>query len=217
MGSGSMSASTGAKATNGAAGTTIFGLLAFGIVSMLFGLSQLPGPHGTAFDVGIGFPALWVTGPVVAASMTTLGGLLLALVGLVMLFRSQDPFWAVSFTGYGAFWAIWSGVSSTTAAHLAGYGTAGFAFVWFLFTLTFLINSFKRGWMTFLLYLVVAIGFILLVIEFWQWGGATTVAPISGDELGAIGGFWIVAGILAWYAGTARLTELNWDKRLPFS
>jgi len=218
MGSDSSSGASGAKGANGQAATAIFGMLAFGIVSMLFGLSQLPGPHGTPFDTAVLFPPLiWVTGGTVALSMLTLGGVALFLVGLVMMFKGHDAYWTVAFTGYGAFWIIWSTVSASASAHAAtGYGTAGVAFVWLLFTLTFLISSFKHGWMTFLFYLALAISFLLLVVEYWQWGGGPTTT-ISGYELGAIGGFWIFTGFIAWYAATARLTEMNWGRKLPLT
>lgn len=201
-------------ATNTNAGMSIFGLLAFGLVSMLFGLSQLPGPYGHGFDLPIA-ANLYVTGATVSLTMTTLGGVALFLVGIVMFLKSAEPYWAVAFTGYGAFWAI-LGTVATTAANYStyGYGTAGFALVWMLFTLTLLISSFKHGWMTFLFYLVLFIGLALLVVEFWQWGAGGATTKISGDELGVIGGFWIAAGILAWYGGTSRLTELNWGRKL---
>ena len=220
-GSGSMSGAPDTKA-NETHGPAILGLLAFGMMSILFGLSQLPGPYGSGFDAKtpVGFYTIWTPGATVTASMGLLGGLVLVLVGLIILFRGWGTYWGVAFFGYGAFWAIWAGVSPVVNNHiLYGFGTAGFAFVWLMFTLTFLLSSMKHGWMTFLFFLVLTLSYILLVVEFWQWGAWANGHPpsatiIPGTELAAIGGFWILSGFLAWYLGTARLTEMNYGRKL---
>lgn len=222
MGSGGMPTTMGGRAMNDSDGPTILGLLAFGLTSILFGLSQLPGPFGSGFVTKtiFGFNTVWLPATVVTGTMTTLGGIVLILLGLIMLFKAWNPYWGVAFFGFGAFWVAWSGISSTLADHTVnGYGTAGFAFVWLLFSLTFLITSLKHGWTTFVFYLVLTLGFIMLVIEFWQYAAWSSKLPlsasiISGDELGVIAGLWILAGIIAWYAGTARLTELTYGRKV---
>ena len=215
-GSSGMPGAPGGKMTSGTDGPTILGLLAFGLMSMLFGLSQLPGPYGSGFITKstFAFNVIWLPGGTVTGSMITLGGVVLILAALLILFKGWGNFWGVSLFGYGAFWISWSGISPSLLNHVAfGYGTAGFAFLWVLFSLTFLISSMKHGWMTFIFFLVVTIAYILLVVEAWQWGAKPTT-PISGFELGAIGGFWILAGIIGWYSGTARLAEYTYGKKV---
>lgn len=210
-----VTAGTANKMGDGMVGPAVLGFLAFGLMSLLFGLSQLPGPYSNGFNVefnvGLG---LWATGATVTLTMTILGGLVLLLIGIIVFLKSGHPFWGSAFFGYGAFWLAWSTISGTTVNHtLYGYGTAGFLILWVLFTLTYLISSLKHGWTTFFFFLVVLISFILLVVEAWQWGSKPT-SPIAGYELGVIGGFWILSGIIGWYAGTARLAEHTYGKKI---
>jgi len=207
------SAGTGTKLSGGMVGPTTLGFLAFGLMSILFGLSQLPGPYSTGFNVQVSL-GIWATGSIVSLTMLMLGGIVLILIGGIAFLKSGHPFWSSAFFGFGAFWLIWSSVASSGNNHLLyGYGVAGFALLWVLFSLTYLISSMKHGWMTFIFFLVVTIAYILLVVEAWQWGAKPTT-PISGFELGAIGGFWILAGIIGWYSGTARLAEYTYGKKV---
>ncbi len=222
MGSSGMSGPSGVRAMSDSDGATIIGMLAFGITAILFGLGQLPGPFGSGFvtKTSIGLWTLWIPAGAVTVTMSTFGGVVLLLIGLIMLFRAWSPYHAVAFIGFGAFWIAWSSVVGTVADHTVnGYGTAGFAFVWLLFSLTFLITSLKHGWGTFFFHLVLSLAFVMLTVEFWQYGAwASKAVPsagiISGDELGVIAGLWILAGVLAWYAGTARMAELTYGRKV---
>jgi uncharacterized protein len=199
MGSDSSSGAPGGGMANKMASPAILGLLAFGMTAILFGLSQLPKPYGNGF---VGFAGVQDTELI-------LGGLVLILVGLIALWRGH-LFWGTAFFGYGAFWASWAAVTTLTP----GYATAAVAFIWLMFTLTFLISSFKHGWVTFFFLLFLFIGFILLVIEFWQWGSGGLTTKISSGESWAIGAIWIIAGFIAWYNGTAQLTEHTYGKKI---
>ncbi len=221
-GSGSMSGAPDNKA-NETQGPTILGLLAFGMMSILFGLSQLPGPYASGFvnKTVIGAWTIWTPGGAVTASMGFLGGLILVLIGLIILFRGWGTYWGVALFGYGAWWATMASVAPAPATThvLYGFGTAGFAFIWLMFTLTFLFSSMKHGWVTFIFFVALTIAYILLVIEYWQWGAWANGHPpsatiIPGTELAAIGGFWILSGFLAWYLGTSRLTEMNYGRKV---
>jgi succinate-acetate transporter protein len=205
------------KAANGMLGPTVLGFLAFGLMSILFGLSQLPGPYGTGFNVqnAFGLNTVFTPTGTITGTMATWGGLVLILIGIIIFLKSGPPFWGSAFFGYGAFWATWSTIVGSADNHvLWGYGTAGFVLIWVLFTLTYLVSSFKHGWSTFVFFLVVLLAYILLVVEFWQYGAKGAAAGISGDELGVIAGLWILAGVIAWYAGTARLAEHTYGKKI---
>ena len=198
--SGGMDSSSGApgsKTTNGWASPSIIGLLAFGMTTILYGLMNLPKPYGNGF---VGYAGIPMTDIV-------LGGLILILVGVISLSKNHT-FWGSVFLGWGAFWGTWAIIGT---AH--GYGAAGLAFVWLLFTLTFLISSMKHGWMTFFLFLFLFVGMILLVIEFWQYG-ANPTTTISSGEMWAVGVVWIISGLIAWYLGTADLTNHSYSKKI---
>jgi len=212
------SSGTGGKIASGTVGPSILGLLVFGMMSILFGLSQLPGPWGHGFSTKTAESLtvfFWLPTGVVTTSLGLLGALVLALVGFICLWRGVDTYWGTAFLGYGGFWIAWATIVPNMANHTAyGYGTAGFLFVWLLFTLTFLITSMKHGWMTFFLFVFLFISVILLVVEFWTFGANGTTTTISGFELGAIGGLWIFTGFLGWYLGTARLAEITYGKKI---
>jgi succinate-acetate transporter protein len=210
MGASDMSSGApGAKMTNGWMGTAILGALAFGLTAILFGLSQLPKPYSNGFVAA--------TGGNVATDLT-LGGLVLVLVGLIGLFRDH-AYWGAVFLGFGAFWISWS----TTGQGLQGYvlapgvgafAIAGLAFIWLLFTLTFLISSMKHGWGSFFGFLFLFIAFILILVEAWTLGGANKV---SSGEQWAVGGLWIFTGLVWWLKGTADLTNHTYGRRvIPF-
>jgi len=196
--SGGMESSSGvpgSKSTNGWASPSIIGLLAFGMTTILFGLSYLPTPYSKGFLTYGGVPS----------TELVLGGLVLIIAGIIAL-SNNHLYWGSAFLGWGGFWASWSIVGG--GAH--AYGAAGLAFVWMLFTLTFLISSFKHGWVTFFLFLFLLVGFILLVVEFWQGGAGNS---ISTGEMWAVGGIWIFTGLIAWYLGTAQLTNHTYGRK----
>lgn len=198
MGSDSSSGAPGGRMTNGWASPAVIGLLAFGLTIILFGLSNLPKPYGNGF---VGF-----TG--VTATEASLGGLILLLAGIIGMWKGH-LYWGSAFLGYAAFWIIWSSSAASAAVH--GYGGAGFFFIWLLFTLTFLISAFKHGWVTVAFYVLLFVGIILLLIEFWQMGAGT---KISSGEMWAVGGEWILTGLVGWYAATADLTNHTYGRKV---
>ncbi len=193
-----MGGSDSSKMGGGTASPSILGFLAFGLTAVLFGLSQLPKPYGNGF---LGFGG-------VTATDIAFGGLVVGIVGIILLLQNH-LFWGIGFLGYAAFW--WS--ASTLAVAGLGYGPAGLAFIWLLFTLTLLISSMKHGWGSFFFLLFLLIGFILLIIEAWT-AGASGVAKISSGEHWAVGGEWIFLGLVAWYAGTAHLSQHTYGKKI---
>lgn len=205
-GSDSSSGVPGDKKTNEWASPAVLGMLVFGLTIILFGLSRLPHPYGSAF----GSLTIPVFGGV-ASTELYLGGLVLGLCGLIGL-RVGHHYWGSAFLGYGGFWFVIAVVGLGSL----GYAMAGLAFLLFLFTLTFLISSMKHGWGTFLFFLLLFVGTILLMIEFWQAGGLPWFdnSKISAGMMWAVGGEWIVTGFVAWYGGTAMLTNQAYGRKI---
>ncbi len=197
-----MGSSTGGLAS-GWASSSVLGLLAFGMTMIVFGLSNLPPPYGNGFNVGGNFWALY-------GLAFVFGGLASGLAGLIALKRGQ-LFWGTAFVSFGAFWIAYAITHYFVSGGVVNYGFAGFLFVWVLFSLTFLINSIKHGWITFLFFLFLFVGFVLLVVEYWQYGAGNTV---SSGEMWAIAGELVVTGLIGWYAGTAELTNATYSKSL---
>jgi succinate-acetate transporter protein len=208
MGSDSPPGAMGGKMTSGWASPSILGLLVFGMMTIFFGLFMLPGPYsngfvGAAHGLSTSIPALFVVAMAVGA--------LLALVGIGLMLQGH-LYWGSAFLGYGVFWGAF-GWANHTVGFGGGYGMAAFMFLWLLFTLTFLISSIKHGWGTFIAFLFLFVGFILLTILFFQLG-ATPVPKISSGEDWAIGGEFIATGIIWWYGGTAQLTNHSFGKKI---
>jgi uncharacterized protein len=203
MGSGSSSGGMGSKMTSGWASPAILGLLVFGMITMLLGLLLLPKPYGNGYEA-------------IAGGIFTFGwwiGIALGLIGL-MSYLQGHQYWATAFLGYGIFWVAWSYANVTGGYLNSGFGVAGLMFIWLMFTAALLISSFKHGWGTFFSFLFLAIGFILLIVGFWQMGPTLLITKISAGERWAIGGELIFTGLVWWYNGTAQLTEHTYGRRL---
>jgi uncharacterized protein len=182
----------------------VVGLLAFAAVTILFGLSELPKPYCTGFWTSTCFNSDPLA---VMAVGLIFGGFVLAVMGLISL-RKGNLFAGSAFVSYGGFWFAYA---FAILFGVAGYGFAGFTFVWVLISLTFLINSLKHGWMVFVLFLLLAVQFILMTVFAWQLGAGNSVAT---GEHWAIGGEIILTGIVMWYVATADLTNWNYGRRL---
>lgn len=197
---------SGSGTTNGWAGPSILGFLAFGLTSILFGLGALPKPYNQGFLAYAG-------GGVITDGI--LGGLVLLIIGIIGFLRGHN-YWGAAFMGYGAFWISWAAIGANfwalfAAPNVAGFAFAGFAFIWVLFSLSFLASSMKHGWGTFLGILLVTISMILLLVEGWTLGGGHTV---SSGEMWATGGLWIFTGLLWWLHGTSELTNHTYGRKV---
>ena len=182
------------------ASPAVIGLMGFGLTTIMAGLTLLPPPYSNGFNA---LGGNWAVFPLALA----FGGLVQLFAGLIGL-RKGNLFAGSAFIGYGAFWLAFdfllSGFPSTAPA-VAFYAVSGFAFLWMMFTFTFLINSLKHGWGIFFVFLFLFVAFILLTIQFWQMAGGHT---ISKGEMWGVGGEIILTGATAWYVATADLT--NW-------
>jgi uncharacterized protein len=207
------------------ASPAVVGLMGFGTTTMLAGLSNLPLPYGAGFGAG-GNPIVgnWT----VFGMALAFGGIAQLIAGLIAL-RKGNMFAGSAFMGYGSFWLAFTFmingwlIGAATAGSPVAYGVAGFAFIWMLFTFSFLINAPKHGWGILLVFLFLFIAFILLVVKFYSLaasaGGCTSAlgcGPFAADAGAnwAVGGEIIFDGFLAWYVATADLTNWNYGRRV---
>jgi uncharacterized protein len=182
----------------------IVGLMGFGTTTMLAGLTNLPAPYNA------GFANNWVVFGMAAA----FGGTAQFAAGLIAL-RKGNVFAGSAFIGYGSFWWAFT-LMLTQFAPLAGkapilYAIAAFAFIWMMFTITFLINAPKHGMVLTGVFFFLTIAFLLLTIQFYQLAQGNT---ISTGESWLVGGEIFFDGLLAWYLATADLTNWNYGRKV---
>jgi uncharacterized protein len=189
----------------------IVGLMGFGTTTMVAGLSNLPAPYSN------GFANNWV----VFGMAMAFGGTAQFAAGLIAL-RKGNVFAGSAFIGYGAFWWAFTlmltqyvGQAGATAigSGVIYYGVAGFAFIWMMFTISFLINAPKHGMVLTGVFFFLVIAFLLLTIKFWQLGQNPTTTLSTGESW-AIGGEIFFDGLLAWYLATADLTNWNYGRKV---
>ncbi len=188
---------------------TVLGLAGFGTTTMLAGVAIASNGANWGVDNGVVFPMA-----------LAFGGTTQFVAGLVML-RRGEIFPGSAFVGYGAFWWAFtiflSGLLGTGFAGgpTASYDIMWFMIIWFLWTLSFLINANKHGWGIFGVFLLLDLAFLLLSIDFGILGGGHTV---SNGLWEATGIETFIDGFLAWYVATGVLTAAHHDGRkvLPF-
>jgi len=188
----------------------VVGLMGFGTTTMLAGLANLPAPYSNGFGGGFG----------VFGMALAFGGLAQLIAGLIAL-RKGNLFAGSAFMGYGAFWIAYVYILTAGAGLLASstvylYGVAGFAFVWTMFTFSFMINALKHGWGITFVFVFLEISFILLVVKFWSLAANAGGGPFGGTgaDNWAVGGMIIATGIIAWYVATAVLTNTNYGRKI---
>jgi uncharacterized protein len=171
------------------------GLMGFGTTTMLAGL----------FNGG------WIPVGSLLSMAIFFGGFAQLIAG-VIAFRKGNMFAGTAFAGYGSFWLAFNWLATTYPTSLAnGYDVAAFTFVWFLFTLAFLINVPKHGIGLTLVFLTLLIAYLLLTVQWWEVGAGT---PLAKSTLQGIGAEIILTGFLAWIVGTADLTNWNYGRKL---
>jgi len=195
----------------------VIGLMGFGTTTMIAGLTNLPAPYSN------GFANNWA----VFGMALAFGGTAQFAAGLVAL-RKGNVFAGSAFVGYGAFWIAFTlmltqfaGDAGTGAPIL--YGVAGFAFIWFLFTFTFLINAPKHGMVLTGVFALLTLAFLLLTAKFYSLAanaaGCTSAygcGPFAANMSSgwAVGGEIFLTGLLAWYLATADLTNWNYGRKV---
>jgi uncharacterized protein len=199
----------------------IIGLMGFGTTTMIAGLTNLPAPYSN------GFAGNWV----VFGMAMAFGGTAQFAAGLVAL-RKGNVFAGSAFVGYGSFWLAFTlmltqfvGQAGTAAigSGVIFYGVAGFSFIWFMFTLTFLINAPKHGMVLTGVFLFLTIAFLLLVAKFYTLASnasgcmsAFGCGPFAANNAAnwGVGGEIFFTGLLAWYLATADLTNWNYGRKV---
>lgn len=198
------------------ASPSVVGLMGFGTTTMIAGLSNLPRPYVDGFNNN------WV----VFGMALAFGGIAQLIAGLIAL-RKGNLFAGSAFVGYGAFWISFTFMLSSFV-NLAGtvgnpptpapvfYGVAGFAFIWALFTFSFMINAIKHGWGITMVFVFLFISFVLLVVKFWSLAADGANSPFfgSGVDNWIVGGIIILTGVIAWYVATAILTNWNYGRKV---
>jgi uncharacterized protein len=198
------------------ASPAVVGLMGFGTTTMLAGLANLPLPYGGGFS----------NNATVYGMAMAFGGTAQFAAGLIAL-RKGNMFAGSAFIGYGSFWwaftlmLLW--YNTPTGAPVTLYGLAGFAFIWMMFTLTFMINAPKHGWGITGVFVLLWIAYILLTVKFYSLAAnasgctaAVGCGPFAANAAAnwAVGGEIILDGLLAWYVATADLTNWNYGRKL---
>ncbi|HEX4720467.1 MAG TPA: acetate uptake transporter [Thermoleophilaceae bacterium] len=144
--------------------------------------------------------------PVVLGLALAYGGLAQLLAGL-WEFRNNNTFGATAFTSYGAFWISFFVLeqfeaSKIPAAHL-GDAVGLYLIGWGIFTTYMWVASFRVSVAVMLVFLLLAVTFIVLGIG---EAGANASVVKAGGWIG------IATAIVAWYASFASVTNKTFGR-----
>jgi uncharacterized protein len=189
-----------------------------------------PGPLGLAAFAGTTFMLSLINAGLVGDKSLVGGGLLPMVAGLALAygglaqfvaglweFRTGNTFGAVAFCSYGAFWIsffliVQLGVPGVVAAKGAGEIFSGlglYLWMWGIFTAYMFIASLRTTGAVALVFLLLAITFLILGIGNSALAGTTNVTN-GTIKLG--GYFGIVTAIVAWYASFAAVINSTFGR-----
>ena len=144
--------------------------------------------------------------PVVFALALTYGGIAQFVAGL-WEFRTGNTFGAVAFCSYGAFWLSFWAIEQFYAAKIptadVGHAVGLYLIAWGIFTAYMFIASLRTTVAIALVFLLLAITFIVLGIGN---AGASTGTIKLGGWLG------LVTAVVAWYASFAVVTNSTFGR-----
>jgi hypothetical protein len=189
-----------------------------------------PGPLGLAAFAGTTFMLSMINAGLVGNGTLVGGGLLsmvaglaLAYGGIVQLiaglweFRTGNTFGAVAFCSYGAFWIsffliVQLGVPGVVAAKASGEifsGLSLYLYMWAIFTAYMFIASLRTTGAVALVFLLLAITFLVLGI-----GNASLVGGTAATNGTVKLGGWIglATAIVAWYASFAAVINSTFGR-----
>jgi hypothetical protein len=154
--------------------------------------------------------------PLVAALALAYGGLAQLLAGL-WEFRTGNTFGAVAFCSYGAFWISFflvvqvgvPGVVASKGATVLFSGLGLYLWMWGIFTTYMFIASLRTTGAVALVFLLLAITFIILGIGNSALAGGTA-ATNSTVKLGGYVG--LATAIVAWYASFAAVINSTFGR-----
>jgi succinate-acetate transporter protein len=184
-----------------------------------------PGPLGLAAFAGTTFVLSFVNAglvgdksavgggllPLIAALALAYGGIAQFLAG-VWEFRTGNTFGAVAFCSYGTFW-----ISFYFVVHAAGdvaknelfSGFGLYLWMWGIFTAYMFVASMRTTGAVALVFLLLAITFIVLGIGNSALAGTTSVTNGTIKLGGYLG---IVTALAAWYASFASVINSTWKR-----
>mgnify|MGYP001381483317 CR=1 FL=1 len=187
-----------------------------------------PGPLGLAGFAGTTFVLSMVNSGLVGDKTLVGGGLLPLVAGLALAyggiaqllaglweFRTGNTFGAVAFSSYGAFWISFFLIVQLAAGAVAKTelfsGLGLYLWMWGIFTAYMFIASLRTTGAVALVFLLLAITFIILGIGNSALAGTTNVTN-STIKLG--GYFGIATAIAAWYASFAAVINSTFGKTI---
>ena len=182
-----------------------------------------PGPLGLAGFATTTFVLSMINANLVGGGVATASGIVIGLAlaygGIAQFaaglweFRTGNTFGATAFCSYGAFWIsfyilLHIGVASLPKTEI--FSAVGlYLWAWGIFTAYMFIASLRTTGAVALVFLLLAITFIVLGI------GNSSLAGGTATTNGAIklgGYFGIATAIAAWYASFAVVTNATWGR-----
>lgn len=171
-----------------------------------------PGPLGLAGFAGTTFVLSLINSHLVSArGIGAVLGLALAYGGLAQLlagmweFRTGNTFGAVAFSSFGAFWiSFYILIRVTPAAIITPHAVAAYLWMWAIFTTYMFFASLRTTGAVALVFLLLAITFILLAIG--DMGGGHTSITHAGGYVG------LATAIAAWYASFAAVLNSTFGR-----
>jgi uncharacterized protein len=149
--------------------------------------------------------------PLVAALALAYGGAAQLLAG-IWEFRTCNTFGAVAFCSYGAFWISFYFVvqaAGSVAPKELFSGLGLYLWMWGIFTVYMFVASLRTTGAVALVFLLLAITFIVLGIGNSSLAGTASVTNGTVKLGGYIG---IVTAIAAWYASFAGVLNNTWGR-----
>jgi succinate-acetate transporter protein len=186
-----------------------------------------PGPLGLAAFAGTTFVLSMINSglvgdkslvgggllPLVAALALAYGGAAQLLAG-IWEFRTGNTFGAVAFSSYGAFWIsfyfIVQAAESVAKTELFS-GLGLYLWMWGIFTTLMFFASLRTSGAVALVFLLLAITFIVLGIGNSALAGTTDVTNGTIKLGGYLG---ILTAIAAWYASIAAVTAATFGRQV---
>jgi succinate-acetate transporter protein len=189
-----------------------------------------PGPLGLAAFAGTTFMLSMINAGLVGNGTLVGGGLLPMVAGLALAyggiaqliagiweFRTGNTFGAVAFCSYGAFWVsffliVQLGVPGVVAAKASGEIFSGLSlwlYMWAIFTTYMFVASLRTTGAVALVFLLLAITFLILGIGNASLAGGTAVTNGTIKLGGYLG---LATAIAAWYASFAAVVNSTFGR-----
>jgi succinate-acetate transporter protein len=171
-----------------------------------------PGPLGLAGFAGTTFVLSLMNSNLVSIKgIGAVLGLALAYGGLAQLlagmweFRTGNTFGAVAFTSFGAFWiSFYLLLKVIPSSAVTPHGVSAYLWMWGIFTTYMFLASLRTTGAVALVFLLLAVTFILLAIG--DMGSGHTSVTHAGGYVG------IATAIAAWYASFAAVINSTFGR-----